>query len=317
MSARPRPARPRSTRSRSGRLRPPRRSAPDFIDAASVADLLGRPEAAFPEPMVIGVEPAVGDDGDAAVDLHLAPLDPDHRGVAAGLFGLRALPGWQTVALTVSGSARHMDTAESLGDACGIIAVDLHGGVASRLHVDGTEQHRQCSETAGTDELPGGTIVDALHRVLGLPSPGDPPSAAHLALALWYLDLVARCEQGCASSWNEAVALHPGSPCTVEHPVVDVSVEAVVEATLRTEGALSWSRMHRRALSGHGSPSLTHDEVAWMDPTFYGRWVMGSLPDVEMAVTALTIEGQQLTAERVAAVAADVHDHLGPPWPYD
>ena len=75
--------------------------------------------------------------------------------------------------------------------------------------------------------------------------------------------------------------------------------------------------MHWRALDGNGPASLTRDEVAWMDPTFYGRWIMGSLPDLEVAVTALTIEGQHLTAERVAAVAAEVHDQLGAPSPYD
>ena len=310
MSTRPRPTRYRATRPRRRG-----RSAPEFYDAETVVELLGHSDAMFAEPTVIGVEPAVDECGQEAFDLHLALLDPDHRGVAAGLFGLRARPEWHTIALAVTGRARDPGTDEVLGDARGVVAVDRHTGVASRLHVDGAEQHR--SGPDGTSGAPSGAVVDALHRVLGLRCPGDPPHASHLALALWYLELVTRCEQGYASSWNEAVLVHPGSPCIDEHPVVHVSVETVVEATLRTEGTVSWPRMHWRALDGNGPASLTRDEVAWMDPTFYGRWIMGSLPDLEVAVTALTIEGQHLTAERVAAVAAEVHDQLGAPSPYD
>ncbi len=305
MSTRPRPTRPR----------PAGHAAPQFLGAETAVELLEQHAATFTEPTVIGVEPVVDEHRRDAFDLHLAPLVPDRRGVAAGLFGLRAQPGWHTVALTVSGTARDPATDEVLGDARGIVAVDRHAGVASRFHLDGTDHRR--SGPCWISDGPGGAVVDALHRVLGLRCPGDPPNASHLALAMWYLELVTRCEQGCASPWNEAVLLHPGSPCVDGLPAVHVSVETVVEATLRTEGTISWPRMHWRALDGNGPASLSSADVAWMDPTFYGRWTLGSLPDLDVAVTALALEGQHLTAERVAAVAAAVHDRLGAPSPYD
>lgn len=308
-----------STRPRHTHRRAIERPARGSYDARTVVEILGYRTDTFAEPTVIGVEPAVDEHGRDAVDLHLALLRPDRRGVAAGLFGLRAKSEWHTVALAVTGSARDPETDAVLGDACGVVAVDRDAGVASWLDVDraGVDCPDPVRSGGETSNIPSGAVVDALHRVLGLRCPGDPPSASHLALALWYLELVTRCEQGCASSWREAVLLHPGSPCVDGRPALDMSVETVVEATLRTEGTVSWPRMHRRALDGDGLASLTHDDVAWMDPTFYGRWILGSLPDLDVAVTALALEGQHLTAERVAAVAAQVHDHLGAPSPYD
>lgn len=297
-----------------------------FIDADTVIGFLGRTAFQLLEPTIIGFEPAVDSD-EPAFDLHLGLLRQDPRGIAAGLFGLTAPPEWNAVAVTISGSAIEHGTDELIGAATGVIAVDRHGGVASTLCIDDEHDLGAASlpdltdladpnDTAEHVEVSGGSVVDALHRVLGRPCPGVPPSAAHMALALWYEAIVVRCEMGSAPSWDEAVSAHPGSPCTGSRPLVHVSTETVVEATLRTEGTLSWQRMHRKALGGHGPPTLSTDEIAWMDPTFYARWIMGTLPDVEVAVTALNLEGEHLTAERVAAVAAEIRAHLGPPSPY-
>jgi hypothetical protein len=92
---------------------------------------------------------------------------------------------------------------------------------------------------------------------------------------------------------------------------VPVSVEALVEATLRTEGTLSWERLHRRAIDGEPRLDLRPGEVEWMDPTLYARWVLGSLPDVELAADVLVAHGLADTAERVQRVADAVTEQVG------
>lgn len=278
------------------------------VDAELVVEFLGHTEAEILEPTIVGVEPAVEENGEAALDLYLSPLRHDDRGPAAGLFGLHARSGWQAIALVVGGTARDLDSCMSRGRAGAVIAVDRGGGVASRLQIDGIEQ---MDASAGGSVSVIGSIVDALHRVLGLPSPGNAPSAAHTALELWYFQLVDLCLSDACPSWSEAVLIHPGAPCARDDPAVDLSVETVVEATLRAHGSLSWPKLHHHALRGSGPPHLSHEEIAWMDPTFYGRWVLGSLPGRHVAVEMLSAGGQELTAQRVASVATEIDRQLG------
>jgi hypothetical protein len=264
---------------------------------------------------VIGVEAH-----DEHVDLHVAPLPHDDRAGAAGLFGMRAGPGWCAVAMSFAGRARHLDDGHVIGRAGGLLVVDRDGGVASRLHVDGDDPLLDEPLDPGH---PQGLTVDALHRILGLPSPGRPPATPLVTLALWsQLVIVHTLEHECLS-WARAVALHPGHPhahhgghggahLLPEPPDVGASVETVVEATLRTEGELDWARLHRRACRGRPLVDLSAQEAAWMDPTLVARWMLGGLPDVELAAQVLVAHDQHHTARCMRAVGRAVVAAVGP-----
>lgn len=294
------------------------RSHPHFrpLDADTLVDLLpgllpsaGDDDAA---PLVVGVEPAEGH-----VDLHVAPLPDDDRAASAGLFGMRAQDSWCAVGLRCSGRARHLDSLEVLGPAQALVVVDRDAHVASTLVVGGVPVRD--TDTDSDTDGPGpavGLTVDALHRMLGLPSPGEAPRAPLLALAVWSQLVILHTLEHGSTTWADAVALHPAGPDSDPRGVarggVDPSVETLVEATMRTRDDLDWERMRRRACSGDGLADLTVAEVRWMDATLFGRWVLGSLPDVEAATDTLVAHGEHRTAECLLAVAAAVRGHLGP-----
>jgi hypothetical protein len=253
-------------------------------------------------PRIIGIEPTSDH-----LQLHLAPLPHDERCAAAGLFGMRARPGWCAVALTLHGRARQLDTAQEVGRATAMVVVDQDGGVASTLRVDDAAVDG-CPADDPSRPGPGrpeGLTVDAMHRMLGLPSPGGPPPTPLFTLAMWSQLLICHTLERGTTSWAEAVRLHPGHPGGGR---VDASVETVVEATLRTEGQVDWQRLHRRGGAGAGPPDLSRSEARWMDPTMYSRWVLGSLPDPDLAAQVLAAHACTRSAEAVAAVSAAVAD---------
>jgi hypothetical protein len=49
-----------------------------------------------------------------------------------------------------------------------------------------------------------------------------------------------------------------------------------------------------------------------MDPTLYGRWLLGGLPDAALAAETLVAHGEQRTADSLLAVATAVLDVVGP-----
>lgn len=263
-------------------------------------------------PMVFGFEPHA-----EGVDLHSAPLPHDERAIAAGLFTMRAEAGWAAVAATFSGRARHPDSGQVAGHADGAVVVDRLGGVASMLRVE------NLPVTPMPEGGPvGGLTVDALHRMLGLPSPGEPPHPALLSLALWCELLLQHGAQGDTTTWADAVALHPGRPGRsdrsdrsshddgADHESVDASIETVTEATMRAEDELNWARMHRRACAGHGAPDLSIEEVRWMDPTLYARWLLGSFPDPALTAEVLRANDGERAAAGLIAVCDAVFAEL-------
>jgi hypothetical protein len=263
--------------------------------------------------LVIGIEP-----GDGHVELHVAPLPHDERAGSAGLFGMRAGRRWCAVAVAVSGRARDARSLHVRGDARALVVVDRDGGIASHVVVDHDRSDASWFEAdddptvgaeIGRPGSPAGLTVDALHRMLGLPSPGEPPATPRVALAMWSQLLILHVLEHGVASWAQAVALHPGHPA---HQGAEASIETVAEATLRTEGELDWHRMHRRACRHGGPGDLTANEVAWMDPTLFARWMLGSLPDAELAAQVLVAHGQERTARSLLEVAARVDEALGP-----
>ncbi len=230
----------------------------------------------FPEPVVVGFRPTR-----RKVELHVAPLPPDARTGAAGLFGVQADPGWTAVGVAFAGRARHVHTNRLLDDrTSAAVVVTRDGRCASWM--------RTGDDATGGTRLEGGAegvVVDALHRVMGLPSPGEPPSPAVLAATVWAHEILEQLLIDGWVGWEDALALHPGDPGAGP---VGPSDEMLLEATRRCAADFDWTAMHARAASGAVPVhELTTREAAWMDVTMFARWVTGSMPDPAAVVHSL------------------------------
>lgn len=229
--------------------------------------------AELPPPTVAGLEPT-----DDALQFHLRPIDDDPRGTLAGLFELVVPESWQAIAVCVEGS-EDSPGADAESDVDIRALLTRSGELCTRI--DGTEHVVQFDPSIA-DDAPSGLLVDCLHRILGMPSPGSPPDPVDVALGTWAQSMIERLFDRGDLSWADAVALHPGTPRTTRssaHSPIDPSIETMVEATFRSTENWSWERMHRRARQGSVTAALTASEASWMDTTMYGRWVMSHLAD--------------------------------------
>jgi hypothetical protein len=181
------------------------------VDAAAdaVMDLLGNLD---PYLLVVvlsgGTEPA---------DLAVRPIPADPRCGGAGLFGLTAPAG--SLLVGASFPARHDDT-HALVD----ILVTRTGTVRSRLR----------EQDAAPEDLPtpaGGVIVDALHRLLGLPAPGEPPPLGSLYMGLWLHQLLPLALDGRRLTWAAAVGATLSTTVTGKFLVLVAPLSSV---TVRT-----------------------------------------------------------------------------------
>jgi hypothetical protein len=267
----------------------PRAHAPgEPLPAHSLLDLL----AGFPASVVVGFEP----DG-RHVDLHVSPLPYDPRAGAAGLIGLCADESWAAAGVAVTGSAVTAGawTAE---DARAAVVVTRSGGMSSSISVGSAGPSSPAAGPAC------GLVVDSLHRMLGLPSPGGPPDAAALGVAMWVDRVLGLALRDGGVDWAAAAALHPALTAPAR---VAPSVETMVELTVRSASVFDWTRLHQRSSTGTlRTADLDPQEAAWMDTTMFARWVLGSLPDVPAALAVLADQGATVVADRIAAVVAGV-----------
>ncbi len=268
------------------------RSHPAVADRDDPCTLLGLLED-FPEPVVVGFRPTR-----RRVELHVAPLPPDARTGAAGLFGLTADPGWSAVGVAFAGRARQLRSGTLLDDrSSAAVVVTRSGRCASWV--------RSGDDPTGGERVEGGAggiVVDALHRILGLPSPGEPPSPALLAATVWAHEILELLLIDGSVGWDDALTLHPGEPGAGP---VGPSDEMLLEATRRFAADFDWAAMHARAASGAVPVhELTTREAAWMDATMFARWVIGSLPDPFAVVDALRGHQCHEVAGRLEALLA-------------
>jgi hypothetical protein len=243
------------------------------------------------------------------VDVSVRAVAADHRCGGAGLFGITAPHG-----AAVAGCSFHARTDDDVDDHPHDDRDDEGHGPDRRLDVLVAHDGRVLSQVHDPDgtvtALAGpaaGVVVDALHRVLGLPSPGAPPPLETLVGALWIGDLLARVgpDPGDGPTWADAVRLHP---CSVGPSVVLPSPEALAASTRTLVAEVSWERLRRAAASGRGAvPDLSPDEADWMDDTFFARWVLESFPPPGVSVALLEAVG----AAGAAAGVRSVLERLG------
>jgi hypothetical protein len=281
---------------------------PPVVAAATLLDLL----AELPDAVTVGFEPTV-----EHLDVHIRPLPEDDRAAAAGLFTLVVPAEWTAVGAVVTGRARDLGTGALVGaDAAARIVVTRDGEIASELSVDGivtTAPDAPSGGAPGPAHTAEGVLVDALHRMLGLPSPGEAPSLATLVLSVWLSEILRVAVDGRTVPWTDAIDLHPGDPGSSR---VTPSVETLVEATARASHELDWGRMRRRAARGAFRPAdLSPLEARWMDDTMFGRWVVSSFPETDVVVELLRETGSTETAEGIDAVRRGVLALLRDPAP--
>lgn len=278
------------------------RSAPPTVDATTLLRLLG----ALPDCVAVGFEPTV-----RHLDVHFRPLPDDDRAAAAGLFTIVVPRTWTAVGAVLVGRARDLDTGIVVGnEAAARIVVTRSGEIASELSVDGDRDGDRSPDPSSSGTAgPEGVLVDTLHRMLGLPSPGAPPSLRALVLGLWFGEILHLALDGRVVSWREAAQLHPGDIGTAR---VTPSVETLVEATTRASLELSWSRMRRRAVRGEFRPAdLSAREAAWMDDTMFARWVISSFPEPALAIGLLRDLDSTEAADGLDAVRSGLLDACG------
>ena len=253
------------------------------LDAERLLTTLGD----LPPSTIAGLEPT-----EESLLIHLEPIRDDPRGTLAGLFEVVAPRSWQAVAVCVEGRSDAVPGEDPDDETeVDIRALLMRSGVlCTRIDgADGSEQlpattSHPSSATGSAPDAPSGLLVDCLHRMLGLATPGPAPDAVDVALGTWAQAMLEHLFDRGDLSWVDAVRLHPGAPgaagaAAASLEPVAPSVETLVEATFRSTDDWDWARVHRRARHGSVRAALTPGEAAWMDTAMYGRWVVSHLAD--------------------------------------
>lgn len=283
-------------------------------DTPPVEQLLGL-LAPLPDQLFVGFEQHRDQ-----IDAFLRPYPHDVRSGAAGMFAFVAPSEWCALGVNVACTARDAVSGSVLATDCVLrLVVTCGGEVASQTLVDGvpiaTDDLPAPSEVFDTSHLlldpsgqSQGPIVDAMHRVLGLACPGEPPELTTLATVVWLHEILEVALVSGHVTWAGAVALHPGDPGPSH---IGPSTETLVEALIRSAADSDWERMRRQiADSRYGAHELSAHEARWMDRTMFGRWTLSALPDTDSMLATLRDVGCADVADRFAAVAAAVTDEL-------
>ena len=242
----------------------------DRFDDIERIDRLLDVQGGVPAPALVGYTP--GAEG-VSLSVTLPELDP--RGAGASLFGFVAPPEWSAVGMSIIGTARSADhRRDPAGDARVDVLVDRSGVMRSRLTLDGDSLP---TDGSGAGHHPGGVMVDALHRVLGLPSPGEIPPVSAMIFGIW-LDQILKLPRGRRRpTWTDAVVID--APRPAGRTAVPRSPEALAESLDRAATTLDWSEL-RSVASDEDDPrfDLLAEEAAWMDDILFARWMLDGVP---------------------------------------
>lgn len=244
------------------------------------------------------------------VKVHLDPLRPDERTGAAGLFGITVPRSWNAVGVKVTGTARSLESGETTGRAESAMVVTRDGEIADYIDVDGERQIEvEGASNSQGGSAPEGTMVDALHRMLRLPSPGEAVDTVTVAYRLWVTDILFDAVDAGGITWDQAARLHPRIG---DNPLIPPSVEMVVEASCRRDREFNWGRIRSRMIAANGGSGLTRKELKWMDATMYSRWAIGGFPDVQQVVGVLAelgcVDVARMVLEAVDGIRARMAD---------
>jgi hypothetical protein len=254
------------------------------------------------EPHTLIAAGATCDPGRVAV----RALPPDPRCGAAALFGIRAPAGSCSVGASFVGRAT-LD-GRAAGDVRVDVVVHRDGAVESTVGPAGP-----CGSggAGGAVAPPGpvergadGRIVDALHRVLGLASPGRPPALDRLVVGLWMDRIVGGLADGARPTWARVAAVHPSliDDADPAPPRVPPSPEVLAGLTGAVTAGASWGALRRSAVAGRlRVPELDPAEASWMDATLFARWTVESFPPPPVVLAALRDRGAVDAADRVRA----------------
>lgn len=246
----------------------------------------------------------------------VSDLPLDQRSPAGGLFGFHAPKTWYAVGVTLSGTARHMDGPDPGGEVTDL--GDVHTGLVVTRDAETSSfvSRGDTTDPPGSDErdadledaAPSGLVVDALHRVLGLPSPGEPPDPAEMIMSIWMDDVLTILRADHRITWAQMVRIHPAVATHTRGPSgIPPSDESIVEAITRSRAHIDWKRVHHRAVvSRESTAHLRPKEVGWMDPTMFARWSLSLLPDAPTAAVMLSGFGCDYEADRLLTLDEQV-----------
>ncbi len=208
------------------------------------------------------------------------------------LLGFTAPPGWLAMGLVCFGWAR---PATVLDDATGLDDASAGRGAAPQRRrrrarvvtlVDRSGNNQATAtldDGSVSDEPAQGTVSDALHRCLGLPTAPPPASSAELFAVLW-LEALLAAPRGI--SWADATALHPSSAWLASLGRRAGS-DDLATAGRALADKLDWPAL-RVAAAGQSHHILVAPDLArWMDDGMFARWVLGRHRPVPVLVEEL------------------------------
>ncbi len=280
---------------------------PDRIDA--ILDVLSQLDSST----VLTVLP--GERG--SVHIGVRDLPPDPRCAGAGLFGMDLPDGCELAAVSFSGSCSEPPDGRGGTDVRvdGLGGHDESGGHprpgGHDIRVDALvtaagEIHSQVHHPEGPAPVSGragGVVVDALHRMIGIPAPGQAPPLVDLVTGMWFHEVMRLIDSESGLGWADVAAAHlqPDSRST---PLLPPASEEVVAASIRrlAEDAC-WERLRTAAVVGRlTAPELDAHEAEWMDATMFGRWMVDSFPSFDALSRRLHDVGAADAVLRIASV---------------
>jgi len=300
------------------RARAPHRGVP-MTRATDLLRLLD----GLPADLLVGFEPS-----GQGVALHVGAFPTDERHAAAGLFALSAPREWAAVGIVLTGAARELRPAPPrradptqeaeqgrpadvvvrvvltrTGD-LGAVVAHAPGAACAGGGAGGT----RTTVPAPRPTSPEGLLVDALHRMLGLASPGEPPEVTDAVLHLWVEDVMAAALRHGGLDRTTALALHPAASVPGSRALRhDAPPDEVAQLTRGAAQVLDWGRLRRRAVRGDFRvPELSVAEAGWMDDTCFGRWVLGSVPELSTMLTVIAGTGSAAAADLLTAVCHEL-----------
>jgi hypothetical protein len=217
---------------------------------------------------------------------------------ASALLDLDRDPTWEAVGLLAEGRATPLDGETTDGSGHHrvrtVALVDRTGRVAGRVRK---------ADGATVDTAPsGGLIVDALRRLLDLPTNPPPPDTGEFWSTVWLLAVVERAGSR-RLSWRAAAALHPAAAFHRGDPGSLHGRLAVAQSRLLTQA--DWAWVHDLA-RGHDLPRflLTRERAARLDTGSFARMVLSSLPPLEDVLADCDALLAPSTAKRVRAAVS-------------